>query len=273
MPKGYVVDQQYAENYTLKKGATVNIWVSKGPKTVLVPDVTSCTRLDVAKTIIETAGLVYEEESEFSNTVEIGTILRQEPLVNEEVIEGSIVKVFVSAGPSGEGLIKVPDVLGKTEQEAREMIDEAKLVADVQYSSDTSRENGIVLSQTPEADSFSSELSQVQIVINKLLSSEETPTPSTTATPKPDDNETNNDKNNSSVTEGKKAIKLDLSTRGERDTFVVKVVVEGQTIGRKVEYEASHKRSDGIISVLVSDVKGAMLKVYIDDVVVSEMVL
>ena len=60
---------------------------------------------------------------------------------------------------------------------------------------------------------------------------------------------------------------------GERIKFNVKVVLEGTSIGKKVEYEAEHSRSDGKIQVEVSDVSGAMLKVYIDDVLKSEMPL
>ena len=262
-PKGYIVEHDYqGGDYSLKIGATVDVKVSKGQKTVLVPDVTTYTRTDAAKTKIESAGLVYEEKAEFSNTIEEGTIIRQEPLVNEEVEEGSVVTVYVSAGPDGEGLIKVPNVVGKTEKEARSILDEVKLVAVVEYSSNTSLENGKIISQTPEAESFSSELTEVTIVVNKLLSDDEPTTQEPGEAEKP-----------STGVSGKRTIGIDLSSRGERDTFVVKVVLEGQTVGRKVEYEANHKRSDGIINVLVTDLSGAMLKVYIDDKVVSEMVL
>ena len=60
---------------------------------------------------------------------------------------------------------------------------------------------------------------------------------------------------------------------GERSKFNVKVVLEGTSIGKKIEYEAEHSRDDGKIQVEVSDVEGAMLKVYIDDVLKSEMPL
>ena len=182
-------------------------------------------------------------------------------MVNEEVEEGSVVTVYISGGPDGEGLIKVPDVIGKTEQEARTILDESKLVAVVEYSSNTSLENGKIISQTPEAESFVSELSEITLVVNKLIGEEE-----------PKEEEPKKEEPSNPVT-GKKSIGIDLSSRGERDTFVVKVVLEGQTVGRKVEYEANHKRSDGVINVLVTDLSGAMLKVYIDDKVVSEMVL
>lgn len=261
-PKGYVVWQQYSKDYTLKLDATVDVRISKGQKMVLVPDVTSYTRTDAAKTKIESAGLVYEEKEEPSNTVEAGKILRQEPMVNEEVSEGSVVTVYISSGPEEEGLKKIPDVLGKSEKEARSMLDDEKFVATVQYYTDTSKENDIVLSQTPEAETYATELTEVVLVINRL----------TTTDDKKDDN-TNDKEEEEEPTTGKKAVNIDLSKAGERDSFIVKVVLEGQTIGRKVEYEAKHKRSDGEISVLVTNISGAMLKVYIDDDLKSEMIL
>ena len=129
-----------------------------------------------------------------------------------------------------------------------------------------------MLDQTPEADKFESELTKVEITVNKLVT-EEKPDDNTPVTPPTPSGNEGNGNQGETVSNGKRTIKLDLASRGERDTFVVKVIVEGQTVGRKVEYEANHKRSDGVINIAVSDIKGAMLKVYIDDKIVSEMVL
>ena len=62
----------------------------------MVPDVTSFTTTNAAKAKIEAMGLVYEEASEYSNTFEKGKIIRQDPLVNTEVPDGSSVKVYVT---------------------------------------------------------------------------------------------------------------------------------------------------------------------------------
>lgn len=268
-PKGYVVWQQYAENYRLKQGATVDVRVSLGQKTVLVPDVTSFTTTNAAKAKIEARGLVYEEASEYSNTFEKGKIVRQDPLVNTEVPEGSTVKVYVSLGASGDGLVKIPNVLERTESEARQILSDANLIPVVTYVSTATKEDGIVLSQTPEQDIYESALTEVVIVINRLNGTSETPTPddgkttpTPTTTPKKEDDTK------------KINISIDLSSKGERDSFVVKVVLEGQAVGgKKYEYEKRHKRSDGTIKVPVTYSKGAMVKVYIDDVLDSEQIL
>lgn len=265
-PKGYVVWQQYSENYRLKQGASVDVRVSKGQKTVFVPDVTSFTTTNAAKTRIEASGLVYEEASEYSNTFEKGKIVRQEPIVNTEVPEGSTVKVYISLGASGDGLVKIPNVLEKTESEARKILSDANLIPVVTYVSTATKEDGIVLSQTPEQDTYESELTEIVIVVNKLSGTSETPTPETKTSPTPTTTPKKDD--------GKINITIDLSSKGERDSFVVKVVLEGQAVGgKKYEYEKRHKRSDGTITVPVTNSKGAMVKVYIDDVLDSEQIL
>lgn len=270
-PKGYVVWQQYSENYRLKEGASVDVRVSLGQKTVFVPDITSYTTTNAAKIKIESAGLVYAESGEYSNIYEAGKILRQEPLVNTEVSEGSTVTVYVSLGASGEGLVKIPDVLGRTEEEARTMLTEANLIPVVTYVSTLAKEDNVVLSQTPEQDTYESELSEIVIVVNKLESTKPTqssgdekneiPTPTPTQT-------------STSNKEDTIDIPIDLVSKAERDSFIVKVVLEGQNVGgRKYEYEKRHKRSEGMITVPVTNSKGAMVKVYFDDRLVYEQIL
>lgn len=264
-PAGYVTYQEYAQGYQLKKGATVGVRLSKGEKKVLVPDVSSLTTTTAAKMKIETAGLVYKEDYEYHSTIASGDIIRQEPKVNVEVEKGSTVVVYVSKGPgSGDtGMVDVPDVLGYTEDEARKTLDAAKLLINVEYIKIKDKKDGIVVSQSPENGERISELSTVTIIVNKLdgTSSE------TGDNDKPDSSE------NNQTTAKKRKVTLDLSNMGERAKFNVKVVLEGTSIGKKVEYEAEHSRSDGKIQVEVSDVSGAMLKVYIDDVLKSEMPL
>lgn len=263
-PAGYIIYQEYSEGYRLKKGSTVGVRVSKGESKVLVPDISSVTTTTAAKIKIETAGLVYKEGYEFSNTVPSGDIIRQDPTLNMEVEKGSVVVVYVSMGPeSGDsGLVKVPNVLGYTEAEARKTLDDAKLIAKVTYIASKGKEDGVVVGQTPEGDSYQAELSEIVLVVNKLNDNN-------------GDNESNSGSTNDNENLGtkKRMITLDLSKMGEKTNFNVKVVLEGTSIGKKIEYEAEHSRNDGKIQVEVSDVKGAMLKVYVDDELKSEMPL
>ena len=75
------------------------------------------------------------------------------------------------------------------------------------------------------------------------------------------------------MTGKKRSIKINLSNKGERETFEVKVVLQSAAIGTRVEYEGTHTREDGIINVDVTDAKGAYLKLYIDGKLDSEQIL
>lgn len=271
-PKGYVVRQQYQENYTLKKGATVDLWISKGQKTVLVPDITKYTSTSAAEMQLKEVGLVYKEAYEFSPTIPSGEFIRQEPVVNADVAEGSEVTLYISKGPENSGLVEVPSVVGKQEANAIKELREKMLeiVTPPTYIQELSKEDGLVVDQDPKPGAFVSELTEVTLVINNLSGSTK-PTPSgdkVTSTPTP--SKTTED----DPLKNKKAIEIDVSNVGERDVFTVRVEIEGQLIGgRKVEYEAKHKRSDGKIKVMVSDIKGAMISVYIDGKLEYEYIL
>lgn len=269
---GYVTYQERSEGYRLKKGDTVDVRLSKGGAKVIVPDVSQLSSTVAAKMQIEKNGnLVYVEAYEYHDVIVSGDIIRQEPKANDEVESGSEVVVYVSMGPaSGDsGLVVVPDVEGKTEEEAREILDNSKLIARVTYTRSPSKADGIVLSQTPEANEYQTELAEVVLVVNKL--SDETSGDAGTSEDKP----SNDTKPTTPTTpaEAKRKVTIDLSTVGAFNKFNVKVVLEGNAIGKRVEYNAEHTREDGKIDVYVTDVKNAMLKVYIDDEVVSEMTL
>ena len=264
----FVAYQERKEGFELKKGSTVKVKLSQGGEKVLVPDVSQLSSTLAAKMQIEQNGdLVYVEEYEFHDVIASGEIIRQEPKANDKVDKGSEVTVFISKGPaSGDtGLVVVPRLIGRTEEEARAILDASKLLPRIEYIKSPNKTDGIVLEQTPEADEYQTELAEVVIIVNRLTDEpiEENNSGDNTSTQKP----------NEPTTPSKVRIPIDLSTVGARDNFNVKVVLEGNSIGKRVEYEAFHSRSDGKIEVYVSNVKNAMVKVYIDDEVISEKVL
>ena len=255
-PNGYIAKQSPSEGYKLKEGGEVEVNISRGSKVVLVPSVTgSDMNIEAAKIKIEQIGLVFEIQEKYDKEIPSGEIIGQEPVLNTEVAVGSTVTVFVSKG-IGEGLVRVPDVVGKTEAEASKIIIDSKLKTEVTTMSNEAEEDGKVLNQIPPKDSIVDELSSVVIVVNKLEKEE-------------DPNE--DEKDDNPLTNGEKRIvPINLSNK-ERETFTVKVTVESTLLGSRVEYEKEHSRSDGIINVEVTDAPGAYLRVYIDGVLDSEM--
>lgn len=269
-PEGYIVYQSQAEGYELKTGATVGVRVSKGTNKVTVPDVTSLSSTTAAKMQIEIAGLVYKEEFEYHEIVSSGDIIRQEPEVNEEVSKGSEVTVYISKGPaSGDsGFVLIPSVIGLKEDEARQVLIEKNLIPKVTYLSTSSKEPGIVIGQTPEDGSYKTELSEVVLVVSTMPGSG---TEDSGDSGKSSSEQTGNNDGDDENLVAKKEVKINLES-ATKSRFNLKVVLEGTTVGKRVEYDAEHRRGDQV-SVYVTNEPGAIVRIYIDDELTSEMPL
>ena len=113
-----------------------------------VPTVTNRTP-DQANKLIRQAGLDPSfQESEFSATVGEGFITRQEPPAGRGVAKGSLVKYWVS---SGRPVVNVPNVVGKSLQDAASALREAGLTVGKRIGQFSDQPTGTVLEQNPDA--------------------------------------------------------------------------------------------------------------------------
>ena len=117
------------------------------PLLVTIPDTTGETATD-ATTQLEDAGFVVTESLEPSDTVDEGLVIRTQPAAGNEVPEGSIVDIVVSAG--GE-LVIVPDVTGQPASEAEVAIQDAGLRISTEPESSVEVEPGLVIATEPPA--------------------------------------------------------------------------------------------------------------------------
>ena len=69
-------------------------------------------------------------------------------------------------------------------------------------------------------------------------------------------------------------LEIRLSDKGLKENFEVRVEeVGGLIIGKRIEYEGTHSRSEGTLKIKVTKEVGAMLTVYIDNKVDSQMLI
>lgn len=69
-------------------------------------------------------------------------------------------------------------------------------------------------------------------------------------------------------------LEIQLSNKGVRNQFTVRVEEEGGTIiGKRIEYEETHTREEGKIKIKITKEMGAMVKVYIDNELDSQMLI
>ena len=166
---GLILSQspKYQDNYQINETEVIELVVSKGLEMVTIPKVAGLTK-DEAILKLEVANLKVEIAEEINDKIEEGIVIKQEPEAEQEIAKDSTVKIYVSLG-RGIKEVKVPYVVGKTQEEAKTALEEAELtVGTIKYESDTTKSNGIVLEQGIEADKTVDEKTPVSLTVNKL---------------------------------------------------------------------------------------------------------
>jgi serine/threonine-protein kinase len=99
VPSDTVIDQSPAGGTKAAKGSKVTLTVSSGPAPVALPNVIGRELSDAAN-ILGRAGLTTAVQTQNSDTVPLGQVIRTEPGPNSSVARGSTVTLVVSAGPT-----------------------------------------------------------------------------------------------------------------------------------------------------------------------------
>ena len=164
--EGKIISQT-PEDGAKTKDKKIYVVVSKGEKLVTVSDVEG-KDIKVARYELEnTLGFVVEVEEVVNEKVTAGIIISQE-FKNEERPYGSTIKLTVSKG-DGKEKVLMPSVLGKTEADAKKILEDKKLTVNVKYSEDNTKSNGVVLSQNYPENQELKEGDLVEITVNKLI--------------------------------------------------------------------------------------------------------
>ena len=143
-----VASQDPRPNTTAEEGSTVTINVSTGPGQASVPSVAGLPQ-DEAEAQLREAGFETRVEREFSDEVRSGRVITTQPGPGSVVERGTEVTLQVSRGPQQ---VEVPDVVGRSEDDARSALEDAGLdVGDVSEQETGDEEPGTVLEQSPGA--------------------------------------------------------------------------------------------------------------------------
>ena len=118
---GLVISTDPKVGTELKRGAKVDLVVSKGRQPIPVPDYTTKPADDAVKALSDLGLKVDATEQQNSDTVPKGSVISQSPS-GGNLYKGDQVKLVVSKGPV---MVKVPDVTGKQAAEARKTLEAA----------------------------------------------------------------------------------------------------------------------------------------------------
>ena len=117
---------------------------------VNLPNFVNMTR-EEAEQAATNAGLQLETIEEFNSDVEVGKVISQEPQYVEGYLvkDGSTVKIVIS---KGENIKIVPDVVGKTREEAEQEVKAEEFEVKVVEEANSKVQAGYVIRQDPEAE-------------------------------------------------------------------------------------------------------------------------
>ncbi len=123
-----------------------------GPTDVAVPNVVNMSEND-ATSALKAVHLIPVRQQIADNTIVKGNVVKTDPAVGTQIPLNSDVKYFVSTGPA---TIKVPDVTGKTVDEAAQILTTANLVVDPTQTPDDNPKfpKGEVTATTPAANAL-----------------------------------------------------------------------------------------------------------------------
>lgn len=144
-------------------GTSVRVTRSLGPQMRAVPDV-SGVALDRARVVLETSGFVVTLDSAEAD-VPRGRVIHMDPPPDSTVALPAEVKLTVSMGPP---LVPMPSLLGMNVDSARAVLDSLGLVvSQVDEVFRFGRDQGIVVEQTPPADSLLERGSAVRLAVGR----------------------------------------------------------------------------------------------------------
>lgn len=130
---------------------------------VTIPQIEPGTAADEARKKLESAGFTVESDKRNDPDVKDGTFLETRPGAGKQVREGGSVVLVTSAGPE---TAKVPDITGKTEEEAAKALEDAGLKKGKVTQAEGEGRKGRIVAQSPDADSTSERGSAVDFTVS-----------------------------------------------------------------------------------------------------------
>ncbi len=169
--EGYVIEQEYEEGTIVDKNISVILYVSTGSSMIELPDDDEMIGMNATnvRRMLTQLGLEVETQTEYSDEYEEGTVIRVSPAGGTKLNEGDTVIVYESLGEEVEYIL-VPDLRGKTVEEAEEYLDQAGIilvidVADYEYGDNTVYSKDQIMAQDLEVNESVEKGSTISVTV------------------------------------------------------------------------------------------------------------
>lgn len=164
---GVVVSQNPTSGKKVKVNREIILMVNPTAEpTATVPALVGFKQDDAYSTL-KNLNLEGKIEIVFDDEVEVGIVIRTDPVEGSVVPEGSVVTVYVSKGPSTQKVTVPENLSGDTLENVKQKLTEAGLTIGVVTSDDSSKlEEGTVISTNPQSGAKISEGQAVDIHVS-----------------------------------------------------------------------------------------------------------
>lgn len=141
---GKVIKQKPAENEKVKEGTNVELTISVGKNKTIVPNILNLD-LDKAEELIKKNKLILRNiERKFSDKVEENKVISQSIEAGQDVDVDTKIDIVISRGKEDKK-IEVPDLIGKTKDEAIKLLTEKGLnVGNIDQKNDSAKEGTVI---------------------------------------------------------------------------------------------------------------------------------
>ena len=165
-----IIDQSPGFSEKIEPGGSVNIIVSKGKKTIIVPYIIGLDYV-YASNYLKSLGLIVTSSKkpladitdEPGKINEPGIVMEVIPSPGTEVDVNSVVELVIS---TSELLVPVPNLVQLSLEQAKNILDSDNINYEISYiNTDYSVQEGTVLGQNPEAGTYISPGSSVILFI------------------------------------------------------------------------------------------------------------
>ena len=185
--EGVVVKQNPRAGKSIKNSSKIRLTFGDAPAEMIeIPDVENMTEGNAIDELRE-IGFKVKIEDDFSEDIAEGRVIKTSPAAGRMAETGSEVIIFISSGAEDK-YTRVPDLTGKTEEEAGKLLEEADLVLGGTKAVESNKEKGTIVDQSREAGDRVEKGSEIDVEISKGPSAkpdepDEPDTPDTPDTP------------------------------------------------------------------------------------------
>jgi serine/threonine-protein kinase len=148
----------------VRNRGTVTLFVCQGPAIVTIPKVTGLSESRARAAMKREFLNVSHTTPQYNDDIPAGHVLATSPGPGKKVANGSDVVLVISNGPIP---VAVPDVTGKTVDEARTALEDLSFTVEVTWQYDDQIPQGSVISQNPAGGGTAPHLSTITLVASQ----------------------------------------------------------------------------------------------------------